>query len=99
MAACASAHVGGQLGRILGRVARERHIAAADLKALHCRWRTKANLDKCWLQLGRVVGEFPHMEKIAREAETRVQIGAQHVKASLPNGGPAMFVSGHFSNG
>ena len=94
--------LGGQLGRILGRVARERHIAAANLKQAlpHLSdGEQKQILDKCWLQLGRVVGEFPHMEKIAREAETRVQIeGAQHVEAALPNGGPAMFVSGHFSN-
>lgn len=94
--------LGGQLGRLLGKLARERHIAADNLRQAlpHLsEQEQKRILSQCWTQLGRVVGEFPHMEQIAREAETRVVIeGAEHVKAALPDGGPAMFVSGHFSN-
>lgn len=94
--------LGSLLGRLLGKVARERHIAADNLRqALPdiAEDEQKRILDACWAQLGRVVGEFPHMDRIAREAETRVQIeGAEHVAAALPNGGPAMFVSGHFAN-
>lgn len=94
--------LGGQLGRFLGKVARERHIAADNLRQALPQLsdaEQKRILNDCWMQLGRVVGEFPHMEKIAREAEKRVLIeGAEHVRAALPDGGPAMFVSGHFSN-
>ena len=94
--------MGGQLGRLLGKIARERHIAADNLRQAlpHLsEAEQKQVLDKCWEQLGRVAGEFPHMKKIAREAESRVLIeGAEHVKAALPNGGPAIFLSGHFSN-
>lgn len=94
--------LGGQLGRLLGKVARERHIAADNLRQAlpHLSNREQTDvLNACWEQLGRVVGEFPHMAKIAREADARVEIeGAEHVRDALPNGGPAMFVSGHFSN-
>ncbi len=94
--------LGAQLGRFLGRIARERHIAADNLRIALPHLSDKQQkriLRDCWMQLGRVVGEFPHMAKIAREAEARVEIkGAEHVKAALPDGGPAMFVSGHFSN-
>jgi KDO2-lipid IV(A) lauroyltransferase len=94
--------LGAQLGRLLGKIARERHIAADNLaQALphHSAEAQSDILDECWAQLGRVTGEFPHMAKIAREADTRVQIeGAEHVRAALANGGPAIFVSGHFAN-
>lgn len=94
--------LGGQLGRLLSKIARERHIAAENLRLALPHLsdaEQKIVLDKCWVQLGRIVGEFPHMAKIAREAEQRVIIeGAEHVKEALPDGGPAMFVSGHFAN-
>ena len=94
----AGSWMGAQLVSFLGKFARERHIAADNLRQAlpHIpEDEQKIILDKCWSQLGRVVGEFPHMAKIAREAEQRVKIvGAEHVKAALPNGGPAMFVSG-----
>lgn len=94
--------LGSLLGAALGKIARERHIAADNLRQAlpHLsEVEQKRVLAQCWRQLGRLVGEFPHMEKIAREADSRVQIiGAEHVKAALPNGGAAMFLSGHFSN-
>ena len=98
----AGSWMGAQLGNFLGKIARERHIAADNLRQALPHLsddEQKQILDKCWKQLGRVVGEFPHMAKIAREADKRVEIvGAEHVKAALPDGGPAMFVSGHFAN-
>lgn len=95
-------YLGGLLGRGLSKIAREGsladdniaqampHISATERKEI---------LRQFWEQLGRLIGEFPHMAKFSREAETRVVIeGAEHVKAALPDGGPAIFVSGHFSN-
>ena len=94
--------LGSLLGSWLGKISRERHIAEDNLRQAmpHLSDSERQDiLNKCWRQLGRVVGEFPHMKKIAREAETRVKIeGAEHVEAALPNGGPAIFLSGHFSN-
>lgn len=94
--------LGSLMGRLLGRISRERHIAADNLRQALPHLsdaEQQAILKACWAQLGRVVGEFPHMAKIAREAEARVTIiGAEHVTAALPDGGPAMFVSGHFAN-
>ena len=94
--------LGSQLGFLLGKIARERKIADENLRLAlpHLsEAERKEVLTKCWRQLGRVVGEFPHMKKIAREADSRVLIeGAEHVEAALPDGGPAIFLSGHFSN-
>ena len=98
----AGSWMGSRLGLFLGRVSRERHIAADNLaKALPrlSEAEQKQILRDCWAQLGRVIGEFPHMAKIAREADTRITIiGAEHVEAALPDGGHAMFLSGHFAN-
>ena len=71
--------LGGQLGKFLGKIARERHIAADNLRQAlpHLsEAEQKQVLSDCLTQLGRVVGEFPHMEKIAREAEARAKISA-----------------------
>ena len=95
-------YLGGLLGRGLGKIAREGSLADDNIaKAMPHISATerKQILRQFWEQLGRLVGEFPHMAKFSREAETRVVIeGAEHVKAALPDGGPAIFVSGHFSN-
>lgn len=94
--------LGSILGSALGKLASERKIAAQNLRLAmpHLSDEERAAiLKRCWAQLGRVVGEFPHMEKIAREADSRITIiGAEHVEAALPDGGPAMFLSGHFAN-
>lgn len=94
--------LGRLLGSALGKLASERKIAAQNLRLAmpHLSDEERAAiLKRCWAQLGRVVGEFPHMEKIAREADSRITIiGAEHVEAALPDGGPAMFLSGHFAN-
>lgn len=98
----AGSYMGSLLGRFLGRIVGERHIAADNLRQAlpHLSDEEQAAvLSACWGQLGRVIGEFPHMARIAREAETRISIiGEGHVRDALPNGGPAMFVSGHFAN-
>ena len=95
-------YLGGLLGRGLGKITREGSLADDNIaKAMPHISATERQqiLRQFWEQLGRLVGEFPHMAKFSREAETRVVIeGAEHVKAALPDGGPAIFVSGHFSN-
>ncbi|MBT7641467.1 MAG: hypothetical protein HN715_00525 [Rhodobiaceae bacterium] len=95
-------YLGGLLGRGLGKIAREGSLAddniAQAMPHISATERQEI-LKQFWEQLGRLIGEFPHMAKIAREAETRILIeGAEHVEAAIPDGGPAIFVSGHFSN-
>ncbi|NCF79043.1 MAG: hypothetical protein GWP34_03970 [Alphaproteobacteria bacterium] len=94
--------LGSILGVFLGKIVRERHIAEDNLHQAMptlSKAERKQILNKCWRQLGRVIGEFPHMKKIAREAETRITIeGKENVDAVLSNGEPALFLSGHFSN-
>ncbi len=47
-----------------------------------------------WENVGRVVGEFPHLERIAAE---RLEIlGAEHVEALRDDGLPGMLISAHF---
>jgi KDO2-lipid IV(A) lauroyltransferase len=94
--------LGSLLGVFLGKIVKERQIAEDNLhQAMPTLSKAEREqiLNKCWRQLGRVIGEFPHMKKIAREAEARIIIeGKENVDAVLSNGGPALFLSGHFSN-
>ena len=94
--------LGGLLGVFLGKIVKERQIAEDNLHQAMpklSKAERKQILDECWRQLGRVIGEFPHMKKIANEAETRITIeGKENVDAALARGGPALFLSGHFSN-
>lgn len=64
-----------------------------------CKAQQKQVLTDCFEQIGRVFGEMAHLPKLAREAESRLIIeGEEHVRQALPNGGSAVFISGHFSN-
>ena len=94
--------LGSLLGVFLGKIVKERQIAEDNLhQAMPTLSKAEREqiLNKCWRQLGRVIGEFPHMKKIAREAEARIIIeGKENVDAVLSTGGPALFLSGHFSN-
>lgn len=94
--------MGSMLGRFLGTILRERHIAADNVRQAlpHLsNAEQKAVLRECWSRIGRVIGEFPNLDKIAAEADTRISIiGAENVHKACPDGGPAIFVSGHISN-
>ncbi len=53
-----------------------------------------------WDNLGRVIGELPHLEKIAMPApDGRVEVvGEQYIDASRQNGTSCILFSGHFAN-
>ncbi len=99
----AASYLGSLIGRLIGKTMPRRNNMAADnlkraLPHLSADQRDTI-LAKNWELLGRMAGEFPYLSKIKREADTRIIIeGDEHVKAALPNGGAAIFVSGHFSN-
>lgn len=98
----AGSWMGGLLGRGLGKILRERHIAADNVRQALPHLspsEQKLVLQECWARIGRIIGEFPNLDKIAAEAETRVRlVGAENVHKACPTGGPAIFVSGHISN-
>ena len=91
--------LGGGLARLVGprlkasRVAR-RNLARAfpDLSPAGI----EAVVAEVWDNLGRVVGEFPHVDWLARN---RVEvIGLHHLHGLRDDGRPGLFVSAHFGN-
>lgn len=91
--------VGGRIARAVGphvgasRVAR-RNLARTfpDLPPA----RIEAILAEVWENLGRVVGEFPHVYWLIRN---RVEVeGLEHLHAMRDDGRPGVFVSAHFGN-
>jgi KDO2-lipid IV(A) lauroyltransferase len=58
----------------------------------------KEILRGCWENLGRVVGEFPHLEKIVAEQKRITLIGQQYVDEIRARGKSAIFFSGHIAN-
>jgi len=57
-------------------------------------------LAEMWDNLGRVVGEFPHLKTLdAFTPGAAIQAtGLEHVDAAIARGKPVMFCSGHFGN-
>lgn len=54
-----------------------------------------------WENLGRVVGEFPHLGSLREGTASGPgweMIGGEHLRAQAASGGPAIFVSGHIGN-
>lgn len=99
----ASAIAGGFM-RIVGpfiRPVTER--AEENLKAAFPDWdaaRRREVVAGVWENLGRVAGEFPHLDKFrAYEAGGRIEmIGADHFFRIAREGRSGIFVSGHFAN-
>jgi KDO2-lipid IV(A) lauroyltransferase len=100
----AASAVGGFLGRVIGPLlpvtARARRNLARALPELDTAARA-AVIRAMWDNLGRVVGEYPHLERIARDAGKggRVEItGTEHIAGLREPGRPCIFFSGHLAN-
>lgn len=54
----------------------------------------------CWDNLGRIMGEFPHMQEMRPYTpDSRVEVvGKEHLDAIARSGKPAVIVTGHFAN-
>lgn len=48
-----------------------------------------------WDNLGRLIGEYPHLPQIGRQAELR---GIEHIEAARDSGKPAILFCGHLAN-
>lgn len=95
--------LGGWIARLigprLGITRRARRNLARALPDLDPAARDQAILEM-WDNLGRVVGEFPHLKTMdAFTPGAAIQAtGLEHVDAAIARGKPLMFYSGHFGN-
>ena len=95
--------VGGWIARTIGpRVGITRRARRNLARALPELDRTAQDrvLAEMWDNLGRVVGEFPHLKTMdAYTPGAAIQAtGLEHVDAALARGKPLIFYSGHFGN-
>jgi KDO2-lipid IV(A) lauroyltransferase len=95
--------LGGWLGRTIGprlginrRARRNLSRALPDLD----RAAQDRVIAEMWDNLGRVVGEFPHLKTMDayRPGAAIEAVGLEHVDAAVARGKPVIFYSGHFGN-
>jgi KDO2-lipid IV(A) lauroyltransferase len=96
--------LGGLLGRTVGPLlpvtARARRNMERALPELSAAERAAA-IAEMWDNLGRVLGEYTHIETITRDAGRggRVEVtGTEHIAAIQEPGAPRLLFSGHFAN-
>ena len=95
--------LGGWIARLigprLGITRRARRNLARALPDLDQAAQDRVILEM-WDNLGRVVGEFPHLRTMdAFTADAAIQAtGLEHVDAAIARGKPLIFYSGHFGN-
>lgn len=90
---------GGWTGRTLGpRMAVSRKARANIALAFPDLTETRREeiLRGMWENLGRVIAEYPHLEKLSRDY-TEIA-GEDALKPLLEGGGPAVFIGAHFGN-
>lgn len=95
----AASGLGSFLLRNIGPLLGKNRIARRNIQHVFPDWdkaRVDATLDAMWDNLGRVIGEYPHLKKIAA---TRVEFrNKHHIDAALMAGKPVLFLSGHLAN-
>lgn len=98
----AGSYLGSLLGRAIGRIAPEGKLAARNIaRALpHLTAEQQRQVNKeLWSNLGRLMGEFPHLRQIDVESDSRLLFeGLEHIQAAQKTGKPIIILSGHFAN-
>jgi KDO2-lipid IV(A) lauroyltransferase len=98
----AASAVGGWLGRTVGpRLAMTRRayanlrLALPDLTAVE----HDGIVNRMWDNLGRNIGEYPHIKDFRLGPGERVEIeGLEHAESMRDDGAPGLFFSAHFGN-
>lgn len=98
-----SSSIGGFIGRSLGRFVKVNKVARRNIQKAFPDFsdqQVELTIQQMWDNLGRVVGEFPHMtnykgEDFAKIVEVE---GAEHIKTAGESGKTVIFFSGHFAN-
>ncbi|MEO0392765.1 MAG: lauroyl acyltransferase [Pseudomonadota bacterium] len=89
--------VGRRLGPKLGATKRARKNLARAMPELDAAAREQVIIEM-WDNLGRTIAEYPHMGKIWRERESRIEdVGFHHYQHTMGDR-PCIFVSGHMGN-
>ena len=100
----AASTLGGMTARFIGPRLPVSRIANTNLKLalpyLNARAR-KRIVRECWEDLGRTIGEFPHIAALPHNSVSgpgwRVE-GAAHLETARQSGKPVIFFSGHIGN-
>jgi len=100
----AASTLGGMTARFIGPRLPVSRIANTNLKLalpyLNARAR-KRIVRECWENLGRTIGEFPHIAALPHNSVSgpgwRVE-GAEHLETARQSGRPVIFFSGHIGN-
>ncbi|HVI50340.1 MAG TPA: lipid A biosynthesis lauroyl acyltransferase [Candidatus Sulfotelmatobacter sp.] len=98
----AASAVGGWIGRSVGYRLPVTRRARRNLKRAFPDWPTakvENTLRSMWDNLGRVAGEYPHLEKFSYGPGQRVEVeGIEHLLGLRDDGRPGIFFSAHFGN-
>lgn len=98
----AASALGSALLRAVGPLTKPHRVAADNLRRAFpekSEAEIKVILRGMWDNLGRNIGEMPHLAAIADPRNGRVEvIGAEHLAAARDDGKPGLFVGGHFAN-
>jgi KDO2-lipid IV(A) lauroyltransferase len=98
----AASTVGGFIGRNVFRYLGQAKIARDNLKAAYPE-KSEAEIEAVVRQvcdnLGRVVAEYPHLDKLTLGPGQRIEVeGREHAEAAIAHGKGVMFISGHLAN-
>jgi KDO2-lipid IV(A) lauroyltransferase len=98
-----ASRIGGWLGRTIFSRLPPNQTARKNLKAAFpekSEAEIQAILTAMWDNLGRVVGEYPHLGRFNKVGPgERIRLhGAEHVEAAMAGGQGVMFLSGHLAN-
>jgi KDO2-lipid IV(A) lauroyltransferase len=97
-----SSYIGGLLARTFGPLLKQNKIARKNIKNAFPEKSQKEIshiLNEMWDNLGRSVGEFPHVSSILKNPQNRVEFeGLEYIKELKNDGKAGLLVSGHFGN-
>lgn len=99
----ASSRFIGALGRCVGKFSSKNRVARKNLRHAFPEWddaRIETTLRGMWENMGRYLGEFPHiapMDKTAFRRMTEI-VGEEHLYAATGKGKGALFFSAHMAN-
>ncbi|NHN88556.1 lysophospholipid acyltransferase family protein [Acetobacter conturbans] len=100
----AASNLGGRLCRAVGPLLPVSKIADANLQLAMPELDAPARkgvIKGVWENLGRTVGEFPHISSLQENTAAGPGFevaGVEHLVAQAKRGGPVLFVSGHIGN-
>lgn len=97
----AASWLGGWIGRTIGPRTRAHRTASRNLvRAMPelSAAEVERTLTAMWDNLGRVAGEYPHLDELLAGGARTELVGAEHLHAAAVAGVPVAFFSGHIGN-